>query len=222
MMNVMTAARDLKIARVVHTSTSEVYGTAEYVPIDENHPLAGRTPYAASKIAADQLAESFHHAYDVPVTTARPFNTFGPRQSTRAVIPAIIAQAITGERILLGATHPTRDLTFVKDMVQGLLQVADCADVVGQVTNLGSGIEVTIRDLVDRIVDLVGRDVEVVFDATRLKPGQSEVDRLLADNTKAREIVGWEPQLDLDEGLRRTIDWISERVSLFRPREFVF
>lgn len=219
-LNVLTAARDLKLERVVHTSTSEVYGTAQYVPIDEKHPLVGQSPYSASKIAADQLAESFHRSYDLPVAVARPFNTYGPRQSARAVIPTIISQAIAGERIFIGAKHPTRDLNFVTDTVRGFLRVAECAEAVGQVINLGSGREISVGDLVDTVVRLVGRRVEVTFDATRLRPDRSEVERLLADNTKARQLLGWAPEVSLEEGLRRTIQWISEHAALYRPREY--
>jgi len=218
--NVLTACRDAGVDRIVHTSTSEVYGTAQYVPIDEKHPLVGQSPYSASKIAADQVAESFHRSFDLPVATVRPFNTYGPRQSARAIIPSIIIQAIAGERIQLGATHPTRDLNFVKDTARGFLAVAGCDAVIGQVTNLGSGVEISIRDLVELIVRRIGRDVEVLFDPTRLRPEKSEVDRLLADNTKARDVVGWEPEVTLEEGLDRTIAWVSEHMNLFRPQEY--
>jgi dTDP-glucose 4,6-dehydratase len=219
-LNVLAAAREHGVERVVHTSTSEVYGTAQYVPIDEKHPLVGQSPYSASKIAADQLAESFHRSYSLPVLTVRPFNTYGPRQSARAVIPAIISQAITAERIFLGATHPTRDLLFVKDTVRGFVELAGCDAAVGQVVNLGSGREVSVRDLCEKIVALVGRPVEIVFDATRLRPERSEVERLLADNRRATELAGWEPQVSLEEGLRATIDWISDHAALYRPREY--
>jgi dTDP-glucose 4,6-dehydratase len=219
-LNVLTAARDLKLERVIHTSTSEVYGTAQYVPIDEKHPLVGQSPYSASKIGADQLAESFHRSYGLPVAVARPFNTYGPRQSARAVIPTIISQAIAGERLFIGARHPTRDLNFVTDTVRGFVRVAECPEAVGQVINLGTGREVSVGDLVDTIVRLVGRRVEVTFDATRLRPDRSEVERLLADNSKARQLLGWAPEVSLEDGLTRTIQWISEHASLYRPREY--
>jgi dTDP-glucose 4,6-dehydratase len=219
-LNVLAAAREHGVERLVHTSTSEVYGTAQYVPIDEKHPLVGQSPYSASKIAADQLAESFHRSYSLPVLTVRPFNTYGPRQSARAVIPAIISQAITADRIFLGATHPTRDLLFVKDTVRGFVELAGCDAAVGEVVNLGSGREVSVRDLCEKIVALVGRPVEIVFDATRLRPERSEVERLLADNRRATELAGWEPQVSLEEGLRATIDWISDHAALYRPREY--
>jgi dTDP-glucose 4,6-dehydratase len=219
-LNVLAAARELGVERVVHTSTSEVYGTAQYVPIDERHPLVGQSPYSASKIAADQLAESFYRSYDLPVAVARPFNTYGPRQSARAVIPTIVSQAIAGERIYIGARHPTRDLSYVKDTVRGFVRVAECDAAVGQVINLGSGRETSVGDLVDLIVKLVGRRVEVTFDATRVRPDRSEVGRLLADNTRARELLGWAPEVALEDGLRRTIEWISEHASLYRPQEY--
>jgi NAD dependent epimerase/dehydratase len=219
-LNVLAAARQHGVQRVVHTSTSEVYGTAQYVPIDEKHPMVGQSPYSASKIAADQLAESFHRSYELPVVTVRPFNTYGPRQSARAVIPSIIVQAITQDRIFLGATHPTRDLLFVKDTVRGFLALAACDAAVGQVVNLGSGREVSVRELSETIIRLVGRRVEIVFDATRLRPERSEVERLVADHSRARELAGWEPTVNLEEGLRATIDWISSHAALYRPREY--
>jgi dTDP-glucose 4,6-dehydratase len=219
-LNVLSAAREHGVERLVHTSTSEVYGTAQYVPINEQHPLVGQSPYAASKIAADQLAESFHRSYELPVVTVRPFNTYGPRQSARAVIPSIIIQAITQDRIFLGATHPTRDLVFVKDTVRGFVELASADAAVGRVVNLGSGREVSVRELTEKIVALVGRQVEIVFDATRLRPERSEVERLVADHRLARELSGWEPRVTLEEGLRATIDWISDHSSLYRPREY--
>ncbi len=219
-LNVLLAARDQGLERVVHTSTSEVYGTAQYVPIDEKHPLVGQSPYSASKIGADQIAESFHRADELPVAVVRPFNTYGPRQSARAVIPTIISQALAGERILIGARHPTRDLCYVEDTVRGFVRVAECEAAAGQVINLGTGRETAIGDLVDLIVKLVGRRVEVVTDPARLRPGRSEVERLLADNAKARRLLDWAPQVELEEGLRRTIRWISEHASLYRPAEY--
>lgn len=219
-LNVLTAARNCKVDRVVHTSTSEVYGTAQYVPIDEKHPLVGQSPYSASKIAADQVAESFYRSYDVPVATVRPFNTYGPRQSARAVIPTIVTQALTDRRVFIGATHPTRDLTFVKDTVHGFVQVAECDRAIGEVTNLGTGVETSVGQLVETIIRLVGRPVEIAFDPTRLRPERSEVGRLIADTQKARGVVGWQPKVDLEQGLRQTITWISEHVALYRPREY--
>ena len=219
-LNVLAAARQHGIERLVHTSTSEVYGTAQYVPIDEKHPLVGQSPYSASKIAADQLAESFHRSYELPVVTVRPFNTYGPRQSARAVIPSIIIQAINQDRIFLGATHPTRDLLYVKDTVRGFVELAGCDAAVGQVVNLGTGREVSVKELTEAIVKLVGRRVEIVFDATRLRPERSEVERLVADPRRAQELAGWEPRVTLEDGLKSTIDWISDHATLYRPREY--
>jgi NAD dependent epimerase/dehydratase len=219
-LNVLTAARELKLERVVHTSTSEVYGTAQYVPIDEKHPLVGQSPYSASKTAADQLADSFCRSYDLPVAIARPFNTYGPRQSARAVIPTVISQALAGGRLLIGARHPTRDLNYVSDTVRGFLRIAECPEAVGQVVNFGTGREISVGDLVDTIVRLVGKPVEVVVDPARLRPGRSEVERLLADNRKAQQLLGWAPEVSLEDGLARTIEWMRRHASLYRPREY--
>ncbi len=221
-LNVLLAARDAGVGRVVHTSTSEVYGSAQYVPIDEKHPLCAQSPYSASKIAADKLAESFGRSYGLGVVTVRPFNTYGPRQSDRAVIPTIIAQALTGDEVYLGATHPRRDLTYVSDTVAGFIAAARAENIEGETINLGSGQDISIGDLGYRIIDLVGRDVELVFDATRIRPQASEVQQLLADNSKAAELLGWQPQVELDEGLQLTIDWISNRLSLYSPGDYVF
>jgi dTDP-glucose 4,6-dehydratase len=219
-LNVLLACREEKIARLVHTSTSEVYGTAQTVPIGEDHPLVGQSPYSASKIAADQIAESFHRSYGLPVTTVRPFNTYGPRQSARAVIPTIITQAMTDGRVFLGALHPTRDLCYVQDTVRGFLAMAQADGAVGRVTNLGTGVETSVRELVDKVGGVLGRKVEVVFDATRLRPGPSEVDRLLADPRRAAELAGWRAEVTVDEGLRRTVAWISEHFHMYRPAEY--
>ncbi len=221
-LNVLLAARDAGVGRVVHTSTSEVYGSAAYVPIDEKHPLCAQSPYSASKIAADKLAESFGRSYGLGVVTVRPFNTYGPRQSDRAVIPTIIAQALTGDKVYLGTTHTRRDLTYVTDTVAGFIAAARAEKVEGETINLGSGQDISIGDLGYRIINLVRRDVELVFDATRIRPPASEVQQLLSDNSKAAELLGWEPQVGLDEGLQLTIDWISNRLSLYSPEDYVF
>ena len=221
-LNVLMAARCHRLARVVHTSTSEVYGTARRVPIDEEHPLQGQSPYSASKIGADKLVESFHCAYGRPVATLRPFNTYGPRQSARAVIPTIITQALTGDEVRLGALHPTRDFTFVGDTVDGFLRAAGSPRAVGQIINLGADSEITIGDLAAKIIALVGRDVPIVTEEQRLRPARSEVERLWADNRKARELLGWRPQVSLDEGLRRTIAWIRDHLDRYRPGEYEF
>jgi dTDP-glucose 4,6-dehydratase len=216
-LNVLESARRHGTARVVQTSTSEVYGTAQYVPIDERHPLVGQSPYSASKIGADQVALSYHLSFDLPVAIARPFNTYGPRQSARAVIPAIIVQALTQPQVMLGATFPTRDLNFVTDTVDGFLKIAENDRALGEVINLGTGREVSVGDVATSIIRLVGRDIPVLFDANRVRPDASEVDRLLADATKAKQLVGWEPRHSLDEGLRMTIDWIRQHLDQYKP-----
>jgi dTDP-glucose 4,6-dehydratase len=216
-LNVLESARRHGTKRLVHTSTSEVYGTAQYVPIDERHPLVGQSPYAASKIGADQIALGYQMSFDVPVAIARPFNTYGPRQSARAVIPAIIVQALTQKHVMLGATFPTRDLNFVADTVDGFLKIAETDAAVGQVINLGTGREVSVGDVAASIIRLVGRDIPVVFDANRIRPDASEVERLLADASKAKSLVGWEARHTLEEGLRTTIDWIRQHLDQYKP-----
>ena len=226
-LNVVQAARDLGVERVVHTSTSEVYGTARFVPITEEHPLQGQSPYSASKIGADQIAQSFHLSFNTPVTTMRPFNTYGPRQSARAVIPTIITQSAGGARQLqLGAVHPTRDFNFVQDTVRGFVSVAECDAAVGRVVNVGSNFEVSIGDTARMIANLMGRDIELVSDEQRLRPAGSEVERLWADNTLVRKLTGWQPEFGELEGLRRglaeTIAWFSEPVNLRRYKAGVY
>jgi NAD dependent epimerase/dehydratase len=216
-LNVLEAAKRHGTSRVVHTSTSEVYGTAQYVPIDERHPLVGQSPYAASKIGADQIALSYHMSFQLPVVIARPFNTYGPRQSARAVIPAIVVQALTQDHVMLGATFPTRDLSFVADTVEGFLRLAEADAAVGQVVNLGTGCSSSVGDVAATIIRLVGRDIEVVFDANRIRPDASEVGRLLADASKAKTLIGWEPRYSLEEGLRVTINWIRQHLEQYKP-----
>jgi NAD dependent epimerase/dehydratase len=213
-LNVVQAARDLGVRKVVHTSTSEVYGTARFVPITEDHPLQGQSPYSASKIGADQLAMSFHNSFDTPVAIIRPFNTYGPRQSARAVLPTIITQIAKGERTLkLGALSPTRDFNFVADTVAGFIGVAESDQTVGQVINVGSNYEISIGDSARLIADLMGADVEIVEDAQRLRPGKSEVERLWGDNSKAERLFGWKPAYGGLDGFRRglgeTIAWFE-------------
>jgi dTDP-glucose 4,6-dehydratase len=219
-LNVLCAARQAGVKRVVHTSTSEVYGTARTVPISEEHPLQGQSPYSASKIGADKLAESFYCSYDLPVVTVRPFNAYGPRQSARAVIPTIITQALVQEQIRLGDLSPRRDLTYVKDTVAGFVAAAEADGAVGQMINVGSNQEITIGDLAQKIIQLVGRDCRVVLDEQRLRPKRSEVRRLVADNRKAKELLGWQPTHSLDEGLTKTIGWISSHLHRYRPGEY--
>ncbi|MBX9268147.1 NAD-dependent 4,6-dehydratase LegB [Chromobacterium violaceum] len=220
-LNVVQAARELGVERVVHTSTSEVYGTARFVPITEAHPLQGQSPYSASKIGADQIAQSFFLSFETPVTTIRPFNTYGPRQSARAVIPTIITQIASGmDEIKLGAIHPTRDFNFVQDTVRGFCAVAECDAALGKVINVGSNYEISIGDTARLIAELMGRDVRFTSDEQRMRPAGSEVERLWADNRLARELAGWQPEYDGIDGLRRglkeTIDWFTEPSNLGR------
>jgi dTDP-glucose 4,6-dehydratase len=220
-LNVLQAAREVKPAALVHTSTSEVYGTARYVPIDEKHPLQGQSPYSATKIGADKIAEAFQCSFGVPVVTVRPFNTFGPRQSARAVIPTIITQALTGQKIKLGNLLSTRDLNFVANTVNGFLLAAATPAAVGHAINLGSGREISIGDLVKLIGELCGRELEIESDSDRMRPGKSEVERLLADNRKALAMLGWKPEISLEEGLRISIAWISANLDRYRPGKYV-
>ena len=215
-LNVLMAGRIHNVERIVHTSSSEVYGTARYAPIDESHPLQGQSPYSASKIGADKIAESFYHSYGLPVVTLRPFNTYGPRQSTRAVIPTIITQALAGEEIALGNLTPRRDFTYVTDTVEGFIRAAECEDAVGQTINLGTSTEVSIGDLVEKIGAILGRRLQVWQDAIRQRPAGSEVERLIADYRLARDVLGWEPTVSLDEGLTRTVEWIASNLSLYQ------
>ncbi len=220
-LNILQAARDCNVGRVVHTSTSEVYGTAQFVPITEEHPLVGQSPYSASKIGADQLAISFHRSFGMPVTLLRPFNTYGPRQSSRAVIPTIITQLAAGaKQIKLGAVSPTRDFNFVKDTVAGFLRALVCNDADGEVINIGSNYEISVGDTADLIADLMGVDVEIVTDEQRLRPEKSEVERLWACNKKAERLLGWKPKFagidGLKIGLNETIDWFSNARNLSR------
>jgi NAD dependent epimerase/dehydratase len=216
-LNVLLAARDLETPKVVHTSTSEVYGTARYAPIDELHPLQGQSPYSASKIGADKIAESFHRSFGVPVATIRPFNTYGPRQSARAVIPTVVAQALAGKEIRLGSLDPVRDFTYVDDTVEGFLRVGWHEQAVGQEINIGSGECISIGDLAVKILSLVGREMVIVGEPQRLRPADSEVMKLQASGAKARQLLGWEARVSLDEGLRRTIDWIGLNLDRYRP-----
>jgi NAD dependent epimerase/dehydratase len=226
-LNVVQAARELGVERVVHTSTSEVYGTARFVPIDESHPLQGQSPYSASKIGADQIAMSFFHSFATPVVVARPFNTYGPRQSARAVIPTIITQIASGMReIRLGATTPTRDFNYVSDTVRGLADLAACQDAVGQVVNLGSNYEISIGDTARTIAGIMRREVEFVSDQQRLRPPGSEVERLWADNSLARSLTGWTPAYaglgGFERGLRETVDWFTDPANLRRYKATLY
>lgn len=219
--NVLQAAREAGVKLVVHTSTSEVYGTARYVPINEEHPLQAQSPYAASKIAADKLAESFYLSYGLPVATARPFNTFGPRQSARAIIPTIITQALTRPEIRLGNTEPTRDFNFVADTVGGFIRMAEGQEkAAGEVVNFGSGKEISIGSLASKVIDLLGVDKPVICDNRRTRPTCSEVERLCADSNKAKRLFNWEPSHTLDSGLIQTIEWIEKNVEKYHPEVY--
>lgn len=226
-LNLLQAARDKGISRFIHTSTSEVYGTARFVPITEEHPLQGQSPYSATKIAADQMAFSFYSSFELPVVTVRPFNTYGPRQSTRAVLPTIITQIASGERKLrLGSIHPTRDFNYVKDTVAGFLAAAHAEKAVGQTINLGSNFEISVGDSAAMIADIMGAEVRIESEEQRLRPAASEVERLWADNTKARELCGWSPAYAGHEGLRRglteTIEWFTNPENLARYRTGIY
>lgn len=218
-LHVLTAARTHGTARVLVTSTSEVYGTARYVPIDERHPLSGQSPYAATKIGADRLAESFHKSFGVPVVIARPFNTYGPRQSARAVLPTIVTQLLSGaDEIRLGNLAPTRDLNFVTDTCRGMIALAECDAAVGEEVQIATQTEVSVGDLATRLVALIRPDARIVTEAARLRPEASEVERLVGSNQKIRALTGWSPQVELDEGLARTLAWFREPGNLARYR----
>ena len=219
-LNVLQQARARKVARVVHTSTSEVYGTARFVPITEEHPLQGQSPYSASKIGADKMAEAFHLSFEVPVVTVRPFNTYGPRQSARAVIPTIITQCLVGEDVKLGNITPTRDLNYVSDTVEGFIKAAEADAAIGETVNLGTGREISIGDLALLIAEKTGRNINITTDAQRVRPEGSEVDRLLADSSKARRLTGWEPSVTLEQGLDHTITFLRENLKLYRPDRY--
>jgi NAD dependent epimerase/dehydratase len=220
-LNVVEAARHFdSIERIVHTSTSETYGTALYTPIDEKHPLQGQSPYSASKIAADKMAESYHLAFDLPVSTIRPFNTYGPRQSARAVIPTIISQALTRPQIHLGSLDPVRDLNFVKDTVLGFIKIAESTKTIGQVTNIGHGKGITIGELAQMILTIMQVDKPIVADANRVRPSASEVFTLICNNTQAGEIADWRPQYSLEAGLRETIDFVQQNLNLFKSDQY--
>jgi NAD dependent epimerase/dehydratase len=216
-LNVMQACLDHGVTRVVHTSTSETYGTAIYTPIDEKHPLQGQSPYSASKIGADKIAESFFCSFELPVTTIRPFNTFGPRQSTRAVIPTIITQALTGNTVRLGSLTPVRDLTYVADTVIGFIKLAESKKTVGKTINTGSGRGVTIGELADIIIRQVNPKAKIICEEKRIRPEKSEVMELLCDNTLARDLAGWKPRYTLEEGLSLTINWMKEHIASYKP-----
>lgn len=226
-LNVLQAAQDLGVSKVIHTSTSEVYGTARFVPITEDHPLVAQSPYSASKIGADQLAVSYYNSFNTPICILRPFNTYGPRQSARAIIPTIITQIAHGEHKLhLGAIHPTRDFNFVDDTVAGFLAAMETDLGIGEVINLGSNFEISIGDTVQAIAEIMGVEVEILTDEQRLRPKKSEVERLWADNSKAKKLLDWQPQYrrkeGLQKGLEKTVEWFKkiENLSIYKADRY--
>ena len=214
--NLLNACLEYGVKKVVHTSTSEVYGTAQYVPIDEKHPLQGQSPYSASKIGADMMAESFYRSFGLPVAIIRPFNTYGPRQSTRAIIPTIITQVLSNKEIRLGSLSPTRDLNFVDDIVRAFIRIAESPEGVGNVINIGSGNEISIGELARKIGSAMNKEIIVTQESDRIRPKKSEVERLLCDNRKAYDILGWKPRVNLDKGLNLTIQWVEENLKRFK------
>lgn len=215
--NILESGRKLNLKRIIITSTSEIYGTAQYVPIDEKHPYNPQSPYAASKASADHLALSYYRSFGTPVTIIRPFNTYGPRQSARAVIPTIISQILAGKKqIKLGNLSPTRDLNYVKDIANGFITVGLNENTIGDVYNLGSGQEISIKDLAEKIIELTGKEVEIIGDTQRIRPEKSEVERLLSNAEKAKKVTGWEPKYTLKEGLKETIDWIKDNLQYYK------
>jgi NAD dependent epimerase/dehydratase len=220
-LHVLQACREFNVQKLVHTSTSETYGSAIYTPIDEKHPLQAQSPYSATKIGADKMAESYYCSFNLPVATIRPFNTYGPRQSARAVIPTVICQALAGKKeIKLGSLSPVRDMNYVKDSVNGYIQIAESEAAVGQVINIGSGQGVTIGDLANKILELTGSRAKIVSDEARVRPEKSEVKQLLCDFSKAHKMFGYQPQYSLEQGLRETIEFVRDNLSLYRPEEY--
>lgn len=216
-LNILQAARDLKLERVLVTSTSEVYGTAKYVPIDENHPFQGQSPYSATKIGADRLAESFYRSFDLPVSIVRPFNTFGPRQSARAVIPTIITQLLAGrEEIKLGSLHPTRDFNYVKDTVRGFIEILKSDRTIGQEINIATQKEISIKELALELIRQINPEARIVCENERLRPGKSEVERLLGSNRKIMELTNWRPQYTFEEGIAETIEFLRNNMDRYK------
>lgn len=221
--NICQASLENKVERVIHTSTSEVYGTAKYVPIDEQHPIQPQSPYSASKIGADSMAMSFHNSFDLPLSIARPFNTFGPRQSARAVIPTIISQIASGRpKVKIGDTSPTRDFNYVEDTCRGLLAIADSPDAIGEIINIGSNREISIKDTFDLIKNIMNSDLELEKDVSRIRPANSEVERLWCDNSKIKSLTGYKPKVTLEEGLKRTINWFSNSGNLIKYKSDIY
>jgi len=222
-LNILQAAKKEKCEKVLVTSTSEVYGTAQYVPIDEKHPFQGQSPYSATKIGADRIAESFYRSFDLPVTIVRPFNTYGPRQSARAVIPTTITQLLSGKNVIeLGAIHPTRDLLFVKDTVNGFIEIAKSDRTIGEEINIATQSEISVGDLVDLIIKLTGLEVTIVTDKQRNKPSKSEVERLLGSNKKIQTLTNWSPKYTIETGLIETLNWFKDINNLKRYKSDIY
>ena len=222
-LNICQAAKENGNIRVIHTSTSEVYGTAQYVPIDENHPFQPQSPYSATKIAADAMAMSYYNAFDLPVTIARPFNTYGPRQSARAIIPTIITQIANGvKEIKLGDVTPTRDFNYVEDTCRGFVALAECNEAIGQTVNIGSNFEISIEETLNIVKELMNSDVKFILDENRIRPAKSEVFRLLCDNSKIKKLTGFEPQVDIREGIQRTVDWFTRPDNLKKYKSEIY
>lgn len=219
-LNILLAARDAGVKKIVTTSTSEVYGTAIYAPIDEKHPLQAQSPYSASKIAADKVAESFYKTYNIPVAVIRPFNTYGPRQSDRAIIPTIVTQALKKKIIKIGSTTPRRDLNYVSDTVNGFIKIAESEKSIGQVINIGAGKDISIGELAQMILSIMNKDIKIISSNERKRPQKSEVMQLLCDNSKAKKIIGWEPEISLRKGLIKTIQWIKNHPECYNPDKY--
>jgi NAD dependent epimerase/dehydratase len=222
-LNVLQAGRASGAERVLVTSTSEVYGSAQYAPIDEKHPYQGQSPYSATKIGADRLAESFYRSFDMPITIVRPFNTYGPRQSARAVIPTVITQLLSGERELrLGSTTPTRDFNHVSDTVQGFIALAESEKAIGEEVNIASGVEYSVGEIAQRLIARINPDARMIVEEERIRPEKSEVVRLLGDNRKIRALTGWQPRYDMDAGLRETVEWFRKPENLGRYKAWIY
>lgn len=222
-LNVLQAARDLETSRILVTSTSEVYGTAQYVPIDEKHPYQGQSPYSATKIGADRIAESFYRSFNMPITIVRPFNTYGPRQSARAVIPTIITQLLSGEKeIKLGSLTPTRDFNFVKDTARGFIEIAKSDRTIGEEINIATQQEISIGRLAEEMIKQINPEAKVVCEEQRLRPEKSEVNRLLGSNQKIKELTNWEPKYTFEEGIRETVEWFKDPVNLAKYKAYIY
>ncbi len=222
-LNVLQASREYGIERVVITSTSEVYGTAQYVPIDEVHPFQGQSPYSASKIGADRIAESFYRSFSTPVIITRPFNTYGPRQSARAVIPTIVTQLLNGNKeILLGSLHPTRDLNYVQDVCKGFIASAKCDEAIGKEINIGSGTEISIGALANLLIEITGENAKILSDDQRIRPKKSEVEQLVCNNNLMKKLTGWAPEISLEEGLLKTVEWLKDEDILCKYKSDIY